>query len=46
MESFRIENIVTMICCTVLVLGLYALSDSYYSMLGLVLLMNMNYPKR
>ena len=45
MESWRKENIVTLICATGLVLGLFAMSSSWHSFWGLLVLGNMNYLK-
>ena len=43
LEPWRWENIVTLICAVALVLGLFAMSNSWHSLWGLVILMNMNY---
>lgn len=45
MESWRIENCVTLVVTGVVVLGLYAMSGSWHSLWGLLLLLNMNYAK-
>ena len=45
-NSAILENIVTMICTTILVLGLYAMGAGGWSLFGLLLLMNMNGPSR
>ena len=45
MQGYRIENIVTIICATLLVLGLYWLSNSFHALWGLLLLANINYLK-
>jgi hypothetical protein len=45
MTDWRIENIVTLICTTALVLGVYAMSNSFHAFWGLALLLNLNYPK-
>ena len=42
MESWRIENIVIIICTTVLILGLYWMSDSWIAWWGLILLLGTN----
>ncbi len=45
MESWRWENIVTLICSTALVLGLYWMSNSFYALWGLLLMVNINSAK-
>lgn len=42
MAGWQIENAVTLVCATALVLGLYAMSHSFYSIWGLLLLANLN----
>lgn len=44
MESWRIENCVTMALTVALVLGLYAMSNSWHALWGLVMLANINNP--
>lgn len=44
MESWRIENCVTIVATVALILGLYALSNSWYSLFGFGLMMNVNSP--
>ena len=46
MESWRWENIVTLICATTLVLGLFAMSKSWHALWGLLLLANINMIKK
>ena len=43
MQSWQIENLVTLLCTTALVLGLYWMSNSLHSLWGLLLLLNINY---
>ena len=43
--TWRTENAVVYVCTTVLVLGLYYMSNSFHSLWGLVLLMFVNSPK-
>jgi hypothetical protein len=43
--NWRTENIVTLICTTALILGLYAMSGSFHSFWAGLLLLNMNYVK-
>ena len=45
LESYRVENIATMICSTVLVLGLWFGGAGLHSLWGLLLLLNLNYVK-
>lgn len=45
MEPWRIENMITLGLTVVLVLGLYALSDSKHALWGLLLLLNVNFIK-
>jgi high-affinity Fe2+/Pb2+ permease len=45
MTSWQKENILTMICIVVLVLGLYWMSHSWHALWGLLLLANINYLK-
>lgn len=42
MESYRIENCVTLVCIVALVLGLYAMSGSWHALWGLILMLNLN----
>lgn len=42
---WRTENVLTVICTTVLVLGLYNMSGSWNSLWGMLLLFNLNSPK-
>ena len=42
MTDWRIENCVTLVCTTALILGLYALSHDMNSFWGLLLLINLN----
>lgn len=46
MTDWRIENIVIYMCTTVLVLGLYSMSESFHSLWGLLMLMYVNYQKQ
>lgn len=39
-----IENVVTMLCMTALILGLFWMGAGGWSLCGLLLFMNMNYP--
>jgi hypothetical protein len=41
-----IENALTLICTVALVLGLFHFSNSFYSLWGLLLMMNINYVKK
>jgi len=43
METWRLENMVTLICTAALVLGLYAMSGSWHSYWGLLMLLNINH---
>ena len=43
--DWRIENIVTLVCTVALVLGLYAMSDSWHALWGLLLMGNINYQR-
>lgn len=45
LELWRVENIVTLVCATSLVLGLFYLSNSWHALWGLLLLFNINYVK-
>lgn len=45
MESYQIENCVTMACSAAIVIGLYALGAGAHSFWGLSLLLNINIPK-
>ena len=42
MTDWRIENCVTMICAVALVLGLFAMSGSWHSLWGLLVMFNLN----
>lgn len=41
-----IENIATLTACVVTILGLYALDAGYFSAIGFVFLLNINYIKK
>ena len=43
--SYRTENAVTLVCTAALILGLYAMSHSFHSLWGALLLLNLNYVK-
>ena len=45
MSNMWMENCITLICCTAIVLGLYAMGAGGWSFLGLLLLGNINYVK-
>lgn len=45
MVAWQIENCVTLVCTVALVLGLYAMSGSWHALWGLILMLNINYPK-
>lgn len=41
-----VENCITLLCCTALVLGLYAMGAGVWSASGFLLLGNLNYIKK
>ena len=43
--NWRTENALTMICMLILVLGLYSMSHSWHALWGMLLMLNINYPK-
>jgi hypothetical protein len=43
MNGWQWENIATLVCTTILVLGLYWLSGSWHALWGALLLLNINY---
>lgn len=45
MEGWQKENVITIICMTVLILSIYYMSHSMHSLWGFLLLLNLNTPK-
>ena len=43
--DWRLENVFTITAATLLVLGLFFMSHSWHSLWGLLLLLNLNFPK-